>query len=153
SQRPGADAGPVVRVQPDRPSLFSQVHAVVSRFLGILTSALIVVLLVVCLLIDRENLRNRLIRLAGHGRLTLTTRALDEAGRRIGSYLLGHALVNAGFGVAVGLGLFLLGVSYPVLWGLLAGVLRFVPSVGPWLVAPFPAGLAFISSPGLTQPL
>jgi len=61
--------------------------------------------------------------------------------------------VNTGFGVAVGLGLSLIGVPYAALWGLLAGVLRFVPSVGVWLVAPFPAALALISSPGLTEPL
>jgi hypothetical protein len=83
----------------------------------------------------------------------LTTRALDEAGRRIGRYLLGRSLVNTGFGVAVGLGLFQIGVPYAALWGLLAGVLRFVPSVGVWLVAPFPAALALIRAPGLTQPL
>src|SRR5439155_20591839 len=98
-------------------------------------------------------LRNQLIHLAGSGRLVLTTRALDETGQRIGRYLLGQSLVNAGFGVAVGLGLFLIGVPYAGLWALLAGVLRFVPWVGACLVAPFPAALALISSPGLTQPL
>jgi hypothetical protein len=61
--------------------------------------------------------------------------------------LLGYSLVNAGFGVLAGLGLWLLGVPYPALWGLLAGLFRFVPGVGVWLVAPFPAGLAFLDSP------
>src|SRR5262249_33047364 len=102
-------------------------------------------------LCQREDLRNRVIRLAGKGRLTLTTRALDEAGRRIGRYLLGQSLVNAGFGLAVGLGLLLIGVPYPFLWGFLAGVLRFLPYVGPWLAAPFPAALALITSPAPTQ--
>jgi hypothetical protein len=111
----------------------------------------VVVLLVITLLIHREDLRNRLIRLAGRGRLTLTTRALDEVGQRIGRYLLGRSLVNAGFGAAVGFGLLVLGVPYAALWGLLAGTLRFVPSVGVWLVAPFPVALAFISSPGPVQ--
>jgi predicted PurR-regulated permease PerM len=148
-----AQPGLTVRVQPERTSLFAQVQAVVGRFLGVFTAALAVLLLVICMLNHREDLRNRLIRLAGRGRLTLTTRALDEAGRRIGRYLLGHSLVNAGFGVAIGLGLLLLGVPYPALWGLLAGALRFVPSVGVWLVAPFPAALALIEAPDLTQPL
>src|SRR5262249_11305315 len=94
---------------------------------------------------------NRIIRLAGRGRLVLTTRALDEVGRRIGGYLLGHAVVNAGFGAAVALGLLAFSVPYPALWGLLAAILRFVPSVGVWLVAPFPATLAFISAPGPSQ--
>jgi predicted PurR-regulated permease PerM len=153
SQPRGTAQGPVVRIQPQNPSLFAELQVVVSQFLGAFTAALVVLLLVICLLIYREDLRNRLIRLAGSGRLVLTTRALDETGRRIGRYLLGRSLVNAGFGVAVGLGLFLIGVPYATLWGLLAGVLRFVPSVGPWLVAPFPTALALISSPGLTQPL
>src|SRR5262249_22563032 len=116
-------------------------------------AALVVFLLVLCMLVYREDLRNQLIRLAGSGRLVLTTRALDEAGQRIGRYLLGRSLVNTGFGVAVGLGLFLIGVPYAALWGFLAGALRFVPSAGVWLGAPFPAALALISSPGLTQPL
>jgi predicted PurR-regulated permease PerM len=153
ASRPAETPGPVVRVQAQRPSLFAQLQEVVGRFLGAVSATLVVLLLVLCMLIYREDLRNQLIRLAGSGRLVLTTRALDEIGRRIGRYLLGLSLVNAGFGVAVGLGLFLIGIPYAALWGLLAGVLRFVPVVGPWLVALFPAALALISSPGLTQPL
>jgi hypothetical protein len=143
----------VVRVQPERPSLFAQLRSVVGQFLGVLSAALAVLLLVVCLLIYREDLRNRLIGLAGTGRLVLTTRALDETGRRIGRYLLAQSLVNAGFGAAAGVGLFLIGVPYAPLWGLLAGVLRFVPSVGIWLVAPFPSVLALLTAPDLVAPL
>jgi predicted PurR-regulated permease PerM len=154
ASRPAEPAqGLVVRVEPARQSLFAQVQAIVGPFLGVSSAALAVLLLVLCMLIYREDLRNRLIRLAGSGRLVLTTRALDEAGQRIGRYLLGQSLVNTGFGVAVGLGLFLLGVPYAALWGFLAGCLRFVPSVGVWLVAPLPVALALISSPDLTQPL
>src|SRR5262245_2338475 len=153
SQPPQAATGPGVRVEPERPSVFAQVQTVVAHFLGLISAAGLVLLLVICMLIGRENLRNQLIHLAGSGRLVLTTRALDEAGQRIGRYLLAQSLVNAGFGVAVGLGLFLLGIPYAALWGLLAGVLRFVPWVGSLLVAPFPAALALIGSPGLTQPL
>src|SRR5262245_9421641 len=154
ASRPAEAApGPVVRVQPERPSLFAQLQEVVGRFLGAFSAALAVLLLVICLLVSREDLRNRLIRLAGSGRLVLTTRTLDETGQRIGRYLLGQSLVNAGFGIAVGLGLFLIGVPYAALWGLLAGVFRFVPAIGPWMVAPIPAVLALISSPGLTQSL
>jgi predicted PurR-regulated permease PerM len=154
ASRPAERAeGLVVRVQPPRQSFFAQLQALVSQFLGALTAALAVLLLVLCMLIYREDLRNQLIGLAGSGRLVLTTRALDEAGQRIGHYLLGRSLVNTGFGVAVGLGLSLIGVPYAALWGLLAGALRFVPAVGVWLVAPFPAALALIRAPGLTEPL
>jgi predicted PurR-regulated permease PerM len=137
-------AGPVIRVEPARPSTFAQLQPVIGPLLGIVSAVLAVFLLVIALLLYREDTRNRLIRLAGRGRLTVTTRALDEAGRRIGGYLLGHATVNTMFGAAIGVGLFFLGVPYPVLWGLLAGAFRFIPSVGVWLVAPLPAALAYI---------
>ena len=143
--------GSTVRVEPPKPSTFDQVRPIVGPALGVVSAVMAVVLLVITLLLYREDTRNRLIRLAGRGRLTVTTRALDEAARRIGGYLLGHATVNAGFGVAVGLGLFFLGVPYPVLWGLLAGLFRFVPSVGVWLIAPLPAALAYIG--GTAPPL
>jgi predicted PurR-regulated permease PerM len=146
-------AGPVVRVEPARPSVLSQFQDLAGPFLGAAAAALVVALLVITLLLYREDTRNRVIRLAGQGQLTVTTRALDEAGRRIGSYLLGRAAVNAGFGAAVTLGLFLLRVPYPVLWGVLAGAFRFVPSVGVWLVAPLPALLAFLSGGGPLPPV
>jgi predicted PurR-regulated permease PerM len=145
---PAPGAGPAVRVEPARPSLLDQFQPVVGGVAGAVSLGLVVIFLVVTLLLYREDTRNRLIRLAGRGRLTATTRALDEAGRRIGGYLLGHAAVNAGFGAAIALGMFLLEVPYPVLWGMLAGAFRFVPVVGIWLVAPLPAALAFIGSTG-----
>jgi predicted PurR-regulated permease PerM len=145
---PAAGSGPVVRVESAKPSLLGQFQPMAGQVLGWVTLAAVVALLVVSLLLYREDTRNRLIRLAGRGRLTVTTQALDEAGRRIGGYLLGHAVVNAGFGTAIAVGLFLLGIPYPVLWGMLAGAFRFVPSLGIWLVAPLPAALAFIASTG-----
>jgi predicted PurR-regulated permease PerM len=152
--QPGTQtATPVIRVEPQKPSLFAQLQSVASRVLGNVTLLVAVILLVITLLLYREDTRNRLIRLTGRGRLTVTTRALDEAGRRLGGYLLGHSAVNAGFGIAIGLGLTALGVPYSALWGLLAGALRFVPSVGVWLVAPLPAFLALVSGPGFTPPL
>jgi predicted PurR-regulated permease PerM len=153
SDRPTPGPGPVVRVEPAKPSLLAQLQPVVGSVVRAGSAALAVVLLVVTLLLYREDTRNRLIRLAGRGRLTVTTRALDEAGRRIGGYLLGHAAVNAGFGAAVALGLLALGIPYPFLWGMLAAAFRFVPSVGIWLVAPLPAALAFITGTGFLPPL
>ncbi|MCI0700543.1 MAG: AI-2E family transporter [Planctomycetia bacterium] len=153
---PGASASPpspVIHVELQKPSLFSQLQAVAGRVLGNITLLVAVILLVITLLLYREDTRNRLIRLAGRGRLTVTTRALDEAARRIGGYLLGHSAVNAGFGVAIGLGLAALEVPYPALWGLLAGVFRFIPSIGVWLVVPLPVALTLISNPGFVVPL
>lgn len=145
--------GPVIRVEPQKPALVAQLQGVAARVLANVSLLVAVILMVITLLVYREDTRNRLIRLAGRGRLAVTTRALDEAGRRISGYLLGHSAVNAGFGVAIGAGLAALGVPYSAMWGLLAASFRFVPSVGVWLVAPLPAALALMSGPGFTAPL
>ena len=100
-----------------------------------LGGAAAVIVLVIFMLIEREDLRNRVIRLAGYGRLTTTTRALDEAGQRISNYLLMQTIINTSFGLGIALGLLLLSVPYALLWGFLAAVLRFIPYVGVWLGA------------------
>ena len=97
----------------------------------LLASAGLAIVLVIFMLIQREDLRNRLIRFVGYGRLTFTTRALEEAGQRISRYLLMQTIINSSFGLAVGLTLYLIGVPYAVLWGFFAAVLRFIRYVGP----------------------
>ncbi len=109
--------------------------------------------LVVFMLIQREELRNRLIRVLGYSRLTVTTKALEEAGYRISRYLLAQLLLNSGFGIAVAAVLSLIGVPYAVLWGFMAIVLRFIPYVGPWLAAIMPTALSLAHFPGWTIPL
>jgi predicted PurR-regulated permease PerM len=106
--------------------------------LEVLASAGLVIILVVFMLMRREDLRNRLLRLIGHGRLTVTTRALDEATHRISSYLIMQLGINTGFGVVLAIGLWFLGVPYAYLWGFLAVVLRFVPYIGTWVTALMP---------------
>jgi predicted PurR-regulated permease PerM len=93
----------------------------------------LVIVLAVFMLIYREDLRSRMIRLIGHGRLLITTRAIDEASQRISRYLVMQLIINAGFGLALGIGLILIGVPYALLWGALVAVLRFIPYVGSWL--------------------
>ncbi|MFL5242791.1 MAG: AI-2E family transporter [Gemmataceae bacterium] len=103
-----------------------------AEFLG--TAALIVVL-VAFMLVKREDLRNRLVRLFGHGRLIVTTRAFNEAGDRISRYLVMQVLINALFGVVIMVGLALLGIRYAPLWGFVCGLLRFIPYLGTWVGA------------------
>ena len=112
-----------------------------------------VMVLVIFMLIERQELRNRLIRLFGHGRISITTSALDDATSGIIRYLLMQSLVNACFGVAVTVGLLLLGVPYPFLWGTLAGMLRFIPYVGTWMAALLPIAVSLAVFPGWTKPL
>ena len=118
-----------------------------------LATAGLVITLVIFMLLERGDLRNRVIRLVGYGRLTLTTKALDEAGRRISRYLLMQSLINGSFGVAIGLGLFLIGLPYALLWGTLAAALRFIPYLGPVAAALFPIALSLVEFPGWQQPL
>ena len=112
----------------------------------------LVIMLTLLMLMRREDLRNRLIQMVGHGRLTITTRAIDEAGGRISKYLLMQLSVNTVFGTLFCFGLFLIGVPYAFLWGFLTAVLRFIPYVGTWVSLLFPLALS-ITEPGWLKPL
>lgn len=121
------------------------------RIWGVLESMFeipLVIMLVAFMLLERHDLRSRVIRLMGYERQNLTTGALDEAGHRVSRYLLSQFAVNAGLGAVIGLGLFLMGVPYVLLWAVLAVIMRFIPYVGIWIVAvlAFSASLATSSS-------
>lgn len=138
---------PVQIRQPD-PAPLQMLQSVIGPLLGPLATAGIVVVFVVFMLLQREDLRDRLIRLAGTRDLQRTTTALDEAARRVSRYLLMQFVVNVTYGVPIGIGLWLIGVPNPLLWGLLATLLRFVPYIGPFVAAAFPLILAVAVDPG-----
>jgi AI-2E family transporter len=102
---------------------------------------------VIFMLLEREELRDRFIRLVGSNDLHRTTQVLEEAGHRVGRYLLTQLLVNLIYAVPIGVGLYLIGVPNAVLWGLLTLVLRFVPYIGSVLAAAFPLFLSFAVAP------
>jgi predicted PurR-regulated permease PerM len=112
-----------------------------------------VVTLVIFMLLERRDLRDRLIGLIGHGQLARTTKALDEAGTRVSRQLLMQSLVNGTYGVAAGVGLFLLGVPYALLWAALGAALRFIPYVGPVLGAGAPILVSLAALNGWIGPL
>ena len=114
-------------------------------------TAAIVIIFTVFMLIKREDLRNRAIRLAGRGQLSLMTQALDDAGRRLSRYLLLQCVVNAGYGVVFGLALYFIGVPHALLWGVFAGLLRFVPYIGSPIAAAVPFAMALAVFPGWHQ--
>ena len=117
-----------------------------------LGTALIVAVFVIFMLLGREDLRDRLIHLIGRGHLQTTTRALDEAGHRVSRYLLAQLIVNASYGIPVGVGMYFIGIPNAPLWGLLATVLRFIPYIGAWISSAFPLVLSLAIAPGWSMP-
>jgi predicted PurR-regulated permease PerM len=120
----------------------------VQNVIGPLATAGLVTIFTIFILFGRENLRNRLIRLASGGQLILMTQAMDDASQRINRYLLLQFLVNSGYGLLIGLALHFIGVPNAALWGLGATVLRFLPYLGPPLAALMPILLSLAVFPG-----
>jgi predicted PurR-regulated permease PerM len=102
----------------------------------------IVLVVAIFTLLQKEDLRDRVIRLFGSGDLHRTTTAMDDAGRRLTKYFLTQLGLNSSFGLLVGVGLYLIGVPSPVLWGILGALLRFVPYIGSYIAAVLPMLLA-----------
>ena len=100
------------------------------------------------LLLQREDVRDRAIRLMGSHDLEKSTTAMDDAGDRLSKYFLGMTAINAGFGIIIGVGLWIIGVPSPVLWGVLAMLMRFVPFIGSFIAAACPLMLAAAVDPG-----
>ena len=122
-------------------------------WLGTVGVAGIVLVFTVFMLLRREDLRNRFIRLVGHGHLNLMTQALDDASHRISKYLLLQFLVNAAYGLVVGIGLHFIGLPNALLWGVIAAVLRFLPYVGPPIGALLPTVLSLAVFDGWARSL
>jgi predicted PurR-regulated permease PerM len=125
----------------------------IAPLLGPLGRAALVLLLVIFMLLRREDLRRRLIRLIGKGRISAATHAMDDAGSRVFRYLFMQLVVNVSYGIPVAIGLYFIGVPNAVLWGACAAVLRFIPYLGPWIAAAIPVALSLAVSPSWTMPL
>src|SRR5277367_2212955 len=143
---------PVEVRQPD-PGALQTLTALIEPLIHPLTTTGIVVIFVIFILLQHQDLRNRLVRLAGAQDLQRTTAALDDAGERLSKLFLTQLGLNAGFGIIIGVGLWLIGVPSAALWGLLAMILRFVPYIGPVISAIFPLVLAAAVGPGWTMVL
>ena len=124
-----------------------------SPLLGPLSTAGLVVILVVFMLLEREQLRGKLIGMLGSGHLAQTTKAFDEAGQRVRKQLLMQTLVNTIYGACVAAGLYLLGVPYPLLFGATGAALRYIPYLGPILAAGLPILVSLAALPGWAGPL
>lgn len=137
-----------VTIEPGTAQPIQVIRAVLGPLIAPLATAGLVVVFVIFILIEREDLRDRFIKLAGAGDLQTSTEAINEAAARVSRYLLMQLIVNLTYGIPLGIGLYLIGVPNALLWGLLAALLRFVPYLGPFLAALFPVALAFAVDPG-----
>ncbi len=147
TQQPLAQPQPVRVVDPNRTQLQSTAELLM-RFLRPIGTIGVVIVFTIYLLMKREDLRHRILLLAGMGRISLMTQALQDAATRISQYLLFQAAVNASYGIFFGCGLFLIGVPNATLWGVLAAILRIIPYVGTAtsLVLPLVVSVAIFSS-------
>jgi len=139
-----------VRVISAPPSPVQVIGRMFGSLLVVMGSTAIVIVLVGFILLRREDLRDRFIRLVGRGQLTVTTQALEDASSRVSAFLVMQLFVNITFGVPIGVGLYFIGVPNAVLWGILAIVLRFIPYIGAWSAAAAPIGLSMAISTGWT---
>jgi predicted PurR-regulated permease PerM len=148
-----------LRSSPDRPVSVKEVGGsqgrvdALSGVLGFGLSFLLVVVFTFFMLLNREDLRNRLIRLTGQGHINLMTQAMDDTSRRVSRYLSLQLLVNAMFGVIIFVALHFMSLPHAALWGFLAGVLRFIPYVGEPIAAALPIALSVAVFDGWTKTL
>jgi predicted PurR-regulated permease PerM len=150
---PIAEKPTAVMLEPESPTWLARMPALLSSLLTTLGGLAFTLVLVVFMLLKREDLRNRLIRLVSQGQITVMTKALEDAGQRISRFLLMQLIVNATVGLAVGVGLLAIGVQYAFLWGFLAAVFRYIPYIGVWIAALPPIILSVAMFPGWAQPV
>jgi predicted PurR-regulated permease PerM len=157
-QAPSADMAPgsadhplTVSIAPPPLNVVQQVEALLGSLLGPLETAGVVVIFTLFMLVKREDLRDRVIRLAGHDRLHNITKALDDGTQRLSRFLLVQFVVNASYGILFGFGLYVLHVPHALLFGALGGILRYIPYLGTVIGAAFPVALTVAIFPGWTE--
>jgi predicted PurR-regulated permease PerM/methylmalonyl-CoA mutase cobalamin-binding subunit len=155
-----APAATADKSRPVRVEMIQTADSSVQMLMGVLwpvvspiANTFVVIIIVIFMLMAGDDLRDRLIHLVGRGRLRVTTQALDEVGMRISRYLRAQVMVNASFGVAIGIGLYCIGIPNAVFWGLLGMVLRFLPYIGAWMAAALPLALSIAIFQSWTQPV
>ena len=139
--------GPLAVEVIEKRGVFATLRDLVLPLISPVATAGLVIVVVVFMLLERGELRDRFIRLVGANDINRTTQVIEDAGTKVGTYLLIQLLVNVIYAVPIGIGLMLIGVPNAVLWGMLTLVLRFLPYIGPLLAAIFPLFLAFAVSP------
>ncbi len=132
----------------EAPATLVIVRTVAPSLLGVLGTLGVVLIFVIFVLLFREDLRDRLVRLVGRQDLHRTILAMNDAARRLSRFFLFQVMINTGFGAFIGVGLAVSGLPNPVLWGILAAMMRFVPFIGTFIAATPPVLLALAVTPG-----
>lgn len=143
---------PVQVTQPPS-NFFQDIRNLLGPLAGPVETAGLVIIFMTFMLINWEDLRNRVIRLGGEGRLSVVTQAMEEASQGLSRYLLLQFIVNSCYGCIFGTALYLIGVPHALLWGALATSLRFVPYIGVWVACGFPIAMSVAVFPGWKQAL
>ena len=151
--RPSPSKPVLVEVREPPPSIFESYRSVVEPLISPLATTGLVIMFLVFILLQREDIRDRVLRLAGTRDLQRTTMAMDDAAVRLSQFFLLQTALNASFGVIAGAGLWIIGVPSPMLWGILAALMRFVPYIGSFIAAAFPIAIAAAVDPGWTMVL
>src|SRR5262245_14857321 len=149
---PEIDSATPVRVVSENATI-AQLHSLLGPFHVALAFGGIVLLLLVFLLIESDDISDRIVQMVGWGKIGITTKTMTQVGHRLSRYLATLAIFNAAFGLIIGLGLWVIGVPYAALWGLLAGILRFIPYLGTLISFSIPTVVAIAHFPGWAQPL
>jgi predicted PurR-regulated permease PerM len=152
---PAASTRAIPKVQIIEPPLdgIQALRQVFGPLVGPISTAAVVVVFVIFMLLRFTDLRDRLIRLMGRSHLRVVTEAIDDAARRVSRYLVMQTLINSWEGLCVAVGLSFIGVPNAILWGVLTGLLRFIPYVGIWIAASMPLLLSFAVFDHWTPPL
>jgi predicted PurR-regulated permease PerM len=153
SQSDAPERPKAVIIEPQTPLWLARITGFLSPLLEYLGELALAIILVIFMLLKREEFRNRLIRLVGQGRIAASTKFVDEAGQRISRFLLMQAIVNGTFGLLLGFGLLALGVRYAMLWGALGAMLRYLPYIGPYFAAVPPVTATLALSNGWSTTL
>jgi predicted PurR-regulated permease PerM len=140
--------GSTVVVATEPSGTLSAARSIASPILSIVGTLGVTLLMAAFMLLQKEDLRNRIVRLAGSEDLQKTTAAIDDAASRLGRLLFIQLVINTVFAIVIGTGLWLIGLPSAFLWGLLAGLMRYVPFIGAIAGMAFPLILAFVVSPG-----
>jgi predicted PurR-regulated permease PerM len=144
-----APAKPIpVEITKPEPRAFEILQSVLGTVLPPLATAGIVILFVIFILLQREDLRDRLVRLMGASDMQRATATMNDAATRLSGYFLRQVLINSAYGVFIALGLWAIGIPSPMVWGILAMLMRFVPYVGPFIAAAPPVLLGAVVDPG-----